>query len=64
MKLSYNVREAEDATGVSQDTIKRAIRSGDLATLDPHVEGRPVRGYLIARTELERWLDNRNRESA
>ena len=64
MKLSYSVREAEEATGASQDTIKRAIRSGDLATLAPHIEGRPVRGYLIARAELERWLENRNRKSA
>lgn len=64
MKLSYNVREAEAATGLSEDTIKRAIRAGDLDTLDPHVEGRPVRGYLIARAELERWLDNQNRKTA
>lgn len=63
-KLAYNMREAVEATGVSKDTIERALNAGDLETLDPRVEGQPVRTRLFARDELERWLHNRNRKTA
>lgn len=63
MKLSYNMREAVEATGVSKDTLERAINAGDLQLLDPRVEGQPIRTRLFARDELERWLHN-NRRSA
>jgi len=63
-KLSYNMSEAVKATGLSKDTITRAVNAGDLQELDPRVEGQPIRARLFAREELERWLHNRNRKTA
>ena len=56
--LAYNRKAAAEAAGVSEDTIKRAVNAGDLATCDPHVHGRSIQKVLILRTELERWLTN------
>lgn len=57
----YNVKDAAAAFGVSRDVITRAINAGDLATLDPRVEGRPVSVRLIAADELWRWMRNEDR---
>lgn len=54
-KIAFTVREAADATGLSQDSIKRAIRSGDLASYSPRIEGRKLTTVLIAADELARW---------
>ena len=62
-KLAYNMREAIEATGLSKDTITRAVNAGDLQELDPRVEGQPVRARLFSREELMRWLHNRNRSA-
>lgn len=56
--IAYSRKEAAEAAGVSEDTIKRAINSGDLTTCDPRVDGRSIQKVLILRTELERWLTN------
>ena len=50
-KISYNAQEAAVAVGVSVDTIKRAIRSGDLVAKYPTV--RPV----ILRDDLTKWVE-------
>lgn len=50
-KLSYSVREAADATGLSVDTIRAAIRTGRLEARYPTSKG------VILATELDRWLE-------
>lgn len=54
-KLAYNAHEAADATGVSVDVIRRAVRSGDLAVVNPKVDGKPIAKWLIPAPELARW---------
>lgn len=58
-KLSYSVAEAAKVTGVSPDTIKRAIRADLLkakrSTIDKH--GVPGGKYLILHGDLVAWLD-------
>ena len=48
--VAYTIKDAATAAGVSQDVIRRAIRSGDLVANYP--TSRPV----ILRTELEAWI--------
>jgi len=55
-KLSYTIPEAADATGLSEITIRRAIRAGDLRANRPKVEGREIAKEVILTAELERWL--------
>ena len=57
-KLAYSLQEAADATGLSIDTIRRAMRAGDLAVTYPRVNGRPISKPLVARSELERWTND------
>lgn len=59
IKLSYNVKEAAEATGLSQDTVKRAIRSGDLKAQKSGKDkgGEPVGKYVIQVHHLKDWLD-------
>lgn len=57
-KLAYSVREAAEATGVGVDTVKRAIRSGDLPTKSPRVDGRRVNKYVILAADLEAWISD------
>jgi hypothetical protein len=45
-------------TGLSEDTIRRAVNAGDLAVLEPRVDGRRMQKVLIAHDELVRWLHN------
>lgn len=62
-KLAYNMREAIAATGLSRDTIIRAVNAGDLAELTPRIEGEPIKTRLFSQQELERWLHDRSRTS-
>ena len=50
-KLAYTIQEAAIATGYAEDTIKAAIKRGDL--IPSYANTKPV----LRRTELERWLD-------
>ena len=56
MKLTYNVAEAAQVSGVSVATLRKAIRSGDLAAFQPQIEGRQIQLQLIRAEELERWI--------
>ncbi|WRS29651.1 hypothetical protein U6G28_09000 [Actinomycetaceae bacterium MB13-C1-2] len=59
-KLSYTYEDAEDATGVSVRSLKRAVSSGELKTLNPRIKSdTPLRRVLIDPAELERWLHNK-----
>lgn len=65
-KLTLNTEEAAIATGLSVDTIKKAIRSGALrAKRSGRLENDTTRGnagdpagrYLVTVPALEEWLD-------
>lgn len=55
-RLAYTIPEAAAAVGVSERTIRDAIKGGDLAALRPRVNGRPLRSVRIDATELLAWL--------
>lgn len=54
--VAYNLQDAAANAGVSVDTIRRAMRSGDLIAHYP--TSRPV----IMRAELEDWLRSKPTE--
>lgn len=65
-KLALNVEEAAIATGLSPDTVKKAIRSGRLrAKRSGRLEedglagnkGAPAGRYLVTIDALQAWLD-------
>lgn len=58
-KLAYTLAEAAEACGVSEDTVKKAVRSGALkakrsARTD---DGDGVGKYLITTAALNAWLE-------
>lgn len=54
--VAYNVKDAAEATGLSVDVIKRAIKSGDLRATRPTVDGRQITKDVIPAAELARWV--------
>lgn len=58
-RLAYDKREAAEACGVSEDTIKKAINSGALRAKrsSKNEDGDGVGKYLITRAALEAWLE-------
>ncbi|GAA1110746.1 helix-turn-helix domain-containing protein [Nesterenkonia jeotgali] len=52
-KLSCSVAEASAATGVSQEQLRKIIRSGNLAAVSPPGFSR----LLIRAADLQDWLD-------
>ena len=54
--VSFSYETAALATGHSADTIKRAVRSGDLTVRYCEVDGRTLTKPVIERDELERWV--------
>lgn len=58
-KIAYNLKEAAEATGYSIDVIRRAVRSGDLATVTPKIEGRDLARPVVTEAELRRWVEGR-----
>lgn len=61
-QIAYTKKQAAEASGVSLDTIRRAIQAGDLATVQPRIDGREIQRVLVLGTELERWLTNSPRK--
>jgi excisionase family DNA binding protein len=57
-KIAYSLPEAADAVSVSQDTLRRAIRAGDLPFRRVGVK------YLIATTDLLAWFESLPSEHA
>lgn len=66
-KLAFNTTEAATATGLSEDTIKKAIRTGKLrAKRSGRLEkdttrgraGDPAGRYLVTESDLRAWLDS------
>lgn len=62
MKIAYTKQEAAKATGLSFDTISRAVNAGELKTAEPRIDGKPINKILILKSELERWLTNSPRK--
>jgi hypothetical protein len=54
--LTYNLHGTAQPTGLSEDTIKRAIRARDLGATTPRVANRQLQTpVLIPAAELTRW---------
>lgn len=51
-RIAYTIQEAAEVIGVSPDTIRRAIRDGDIEAR--YLTRRPS----IHRDELQRWFDS------
>jgi excisionase family DNA binding protein len=58
--LSYTIRTASEATGLSAKTIDRAIKSGKLRSKrsGETKDGEPTGSYVILADELQTWLEN------
>lgn len=57
-KLAYNVAQAAERCGVSEDFIKASIRSGRLrAKATSTKKGRVTGRYLILESALTEWLE-------
>ena len=54
--LTYTWATASTATGLSVDTIRSAVRAGDLAVHYPLVNGRPISRPVILASDLHTWL--------
>lgn len=61
VKLAFTTEEAATATGLSVDTIKRAIRSGALRakrTAANDADGKGRGKYVITADALTKWLES------
>lgn len=56
---SHTVQTAAAATGLSEDTISKAIRAGDLPATRPKIAGRAITRDQIDPDDLKRWALNR-----
>lgn len=58
--LAYSKEGAAEATGLSQATIDRAIKSGRLRAkrTSTSTDGEPVGKYVILASALEAWLES------
>lgn len=54
--VSFDAFGAAAATGLSVDVIRRAVRSGDLPTHYPKIDGRQVAKPLILADDLRAWV--------
>lgn len=63
-KIAYTTKEAAEAVGLSEDTIKRAINAGDLEAHAPRVAGRQIARQIIRLEELNRWINDDDRKTA
>lgn len=61
-RIAFSRKEAADAVGLSVDTVRRAIYSGDLRTYRPRIGGREVNKEIILASELERWITSSPRQ--
>lgn len=55
-QLAYTTEQAAQASGHSVETIRAAIRSGDLRARKPVINGRELKRKHILRADLEAWL--------
>ena len=64
-RLAYSRKEAAEACGVSEDTIRRAINSGALRAKRTNGQSakaasnkeRPAGRYIITAKDLQAWLE-------
>lgn len=59
MKISYSIRSAAEATGLSETRIKQAIHSGELAARRSAIteDGEPAGKYVILHADLEAFIN-------
>jgi len=55
-KLSYSIPEAAEESGHTVETIRAAIRSGDLRVRQVEINGRPIKKRTVMHDDLEAWL--------
>lgn len=57
--LSYTIKTAAEATGLTGSTISRAIKSGKLRAKRSSVaaDGEPTGSYVILAADLQAWLE-------
>lgn len=56
-QLAYSRAEAARVSGYSQDSINKAVLSGELRERHPVINGRPLKRGVILRSDLQRWLE-------
>lgn len=54
--LAYTIAGAAEAVSLSPDTIRKAIKGGDLVAYKPRVNGRPIRDWRIDAEQLLAWM--------
>lgn len=62
-RISYRLKEAAEATGVSEDVLRRAIKATDPRAYPPPLRAKRAGTdkkvtYLIPAAELTRWVDS------
>jgi hypothetical protein len=60
--VSFDVFGAGNASGVSVDVIRRAVRAGDLPVHYPAIDGRQVNKPLILADDLRAWVERGKNE--
>lgn len=60
-RISYRLKDAAEATGVSEDVLRRAIKATDPKAYPPPLKAKRAGSdkkvtYLILGSELERWV--------
>lgn len=55
--VAFDAFGAAAASGLSVDVIRRAVRSGDLPSHYPEVDGRQVAKPLVLADDLRAWVE-------
>ena len=58
-KLAFTINEAAEATGFSEETIRRAVRAGDLPVRKPKINGKKVNRLVSLASDIEAWLSDK-----
>lgn len=64
MTVSYSLQGAAEASGISLDVIRKAMRAGDLPVHYPRVNGKPIARPLVRADDLDRWVQDGPTERA
>lgn len=56
--LAYSIDSLSESAQIGRTTIFEAIKVGELKTVTPEVNGRPLRRRLILPDEATRWLSS------
>ena len=56
--LAYTVEHLSKESGIGRSNVYAAVKSGELKTLSPVIDGKPIRRTLIAFDETHRWINS------